>query len=85
MSRNTLSTQSKFVDITTGKDHAIGKFIQIQDRRYSQSDKDDQGEGYVLDWDEMFGFTINLINATLEDLKDTNKLVSLCDEFAKTL
>lgn len=73
------------VILTTGTDHAVGQFLQLSDQRYSQSSEDIQGEGYVLDWDQLFGFNINLIGAKLEDLKDSAKLLELCNDFAKDL
>ena len=69
MSRNVRS----ITDTTTvafGEDHALGGFYDIMDSRYADSGNDQQGEGYVVEWCEVFGFTTNLIGITTEGLKD---------------
>jgi hypothetical protein len=71
------------IDIIRGSDHAVGKFIQITDRRYAGTPEDYQGEGYVLDHDA-FGFTINLIGAVESDLNDDTKLIALTESFIKS-
>lgn len=76
---------SEFVTMTTGVDHVIGAFVQISDRRYASSAEDIQGEGYVLDWDTLFKFSINHIEAETEDLTDEQKLLELCNKFADKL
>jgi hypothetical protein len=69
--------------LTRGTDHALGNFIQLSDLRYALSDEDEQGEGYILEWDAVFGFTKNLINATEADLGDDKRLLELANEFFK--
>jgi hypothetical protein len=73
------------VTITTGDDHALGRFMQVSDQRYARSGEDEQGEGYVLNWDQVFGFSTNLIGATREQLGDNDKILELCNEFARSL
>jgi len=68
-----------------GIDHAVGEFVQIYDVRWSKHPNDIQGEGIVLDWDELFGFNVNLIHAELKDLENNTKLLVLCDDFAALL
>lgn len=70
--------------ITRGTDHAVGSFVQVADGRYANSGKDEQGEGYVLDWDRLFGFSINLINAKPEDLYNDDKLKELTNDYCKS-
>lgn len=84
MSR-TVIDPSPDISIIRGKDHILGNFVQIQDRRYANSDKDEQGEGYVMDWDELWGFTINLIHAEIIDLHDDVKLLELANKIDWTL
>lgn len=65
-----------------GSDHALGKFIDITDRRWAKSGKDEQGEGYVLEWSTLFGISTNLIGATLEDVEaSVDRLAELTEEF----
>lgn len=72
--------------VVTGNDHAIGQFLQVQDVRYARSNKDDQGEGYILEYDTMFGFTTNLVGATKEDIPfNDNRIIELTEAFVKTL
>jgi hypothetical protein len=70
---------------TIGEDHAVGRFVQLTDKRYAGTPEDIQGEGFVLDWDELFGFNVNLINAEVKDLSNNTKLLVLCDDFAHQL
>ena len=78
MSRNP-SRLTEDIVIVRGNDHISGYFVQIMDKRYARSGKDQQGEGYVLDWDEAFGFTTNYINAQIIDLHDDMKLIELAN------
>lgn len=73
------SDLSENVVVTRGNDHAVGQFVQVQDSRLPE-DKDPQGEQYVVDWDSLFGFSVNLIGAELADLYDDIKLHALCDK-----
>lgn len=82
MSRNHKNL-SQLAIVTRGSDHVLGRFVQVSDVRYALSGDDMQGEGYVLDWDEGFGFTTNLIGAKVEDLGDDNKLLELVNVFCK--
>ena len=73
------------VSVIGGSDHAIGCFIDVTDRRYADSGKDKQGEGYVMEWSELFGFTTNLIGLTKEDLSNREIIIEKADAFALTL
>lgn len=64
-----------------GTDHAIGRFLDITDRRFAGTKDDQQGEGYLLEWSDLFGISTNLIGATVEDLKDQTKLIQLVESF----
>ena len=76
---------SPYVLITTGQDHVVGKFIQIYDKRYAWTEEDLQGEGIVLDWDEVFGFGTNLIEAKVEDLDNFPRLLELANNVEWTI
>jgi len=80
------------IHVVYGVDHALGNYVDIYDTRYAGTEGDEQGEGFVLEWCEMFGLTTNLINApkdmfilpiNLQNHKD--ELIRLCNEFAKVL
>lgn len=76
--RNTIDLpDNSSIHIHYGTDHAIGKFLDITDDRFAGIDADDQGEGYVFEWSEMFGITINLIGAEIEDIDNQGKLIEL--------
>ena len=91
MSRNHVD-YSPDVHVIWGNDHALGEFIQIYDNRFAGTEGDPQGEGYVFEWDRLFGVTLNLIglpkekmeNAIiLSDLKDL--VLGKCNEFVNSL
>lgn len=84
MSRNRKQL-SPNVAITRGDDHVLGKFCQLTDERYAMSEDDEQGEGYVFEWDEEFGLVNNLIGATVGDVDNDDKLLELANKFAETL
>jgi hypothetical protein len=71
------------ISVAYGADHALGQFIDIMDRRYAESGKDEQGEGYLVEWCGAFQFSQNHIDITLEGLKDEAKIIELCDKFVK--
>jgi len=71
------------ITIVRGTDHVLGRFIQIQDNRYMRSGNDLQGEGYVFEWDEAFGITLNLIRANPSDVLDSKKLIALTNKFCE--
>jgi hypothetical protein len=54
MSRKTVF-QNNNITIVAGTDHAVGKFLQIFDKRVET----EEGEGLVLDWSELFGLEVN--------------------------
>ena len=78
-----------------GNDHAIGSFLDVTDKRYAFSGKDEQGEGYVFQWSRMFNTKkkgmnnlINLDKDKLDQLpkeKGINYIIECCDAFIKTL
>jgi hypothetical protein len=68
------------INVVMGSDHAVGNFFQVQDERYTKSGKDEQGEGYVVDWDSLFGFSVNLIGITEDDFGDRPKIIELCNK-----
>lgn len=82
-----ISGKASFTNGTTiiirGGSKDIG-FVQIKDKRYAMHPDDYQGEGYVLDWDQL-GFSINEIGATEEQLADDKELVRLTEKFIETL
>jgi hypothetical protein len=69
-----------------GTDSVLGPFLQIMDERYRTSGHDQQGEGYVLDWDQTCGFNTNLINAKKEDIvAGPEKLQELVETFIRLM
>lgn len=81
MSRASLHS-NQYTNFIGGSDLVLGSFLQITDERFRDSDKDVQGEGYILDWDATFGFSVNEINATLFDIhKGPKHLQSLVESF----
>lgn len=85
MSRLTL-TVNENITIYHGSDHAIGGFIDIIDKRFAESGFDNQGEGFVLEYSDMFGFSNNKINIEkLEELSQDELIISKCNEFINKL
>jgi hypothetical protein len=77
-----------------GFDNALGRFIQIIDLRFEGHAEDHQGEGFVCDWDDSFGFTppnhigiteteIKLLHTNVEAFKAV--VIHKCDLFIKSL
>lgn len=81
---------TKHITLVLGSDHALGQFMQVTDSRYAGTAEDHQGEGYVLDLDDMFGPQINLIGIKEDDLIEFTKqgrinnarIIELTDAFA---
>lgn len=48
-----------------GMDHTLGEFLQIYDTRFTEED----AENLLLDWDAELGFTTNLIDVVIDDIK----------------
>ncbi len=85
MGRSVLHAQ-EFTNYIGGRDHALGEFLQITDERFRTSGKDLQGEGYVLDWDALCGFSVNEIKATLADIESgPERLQELVEIFITSL
>ena len=84
MSRN-IKQLNDTINIIQGSDHAIGYFIDITDSRYTKSGKDSQGEGYIMEWCQNFGFTNNKIGADVEDLASEERIIELANNFTDTL
>lgn len=61
VSRNTLYKDNRF-HLVTGEDHAIGSFVQLFDNE--MINETPEGEGLVLDWDQMFGMETNYTGVT---------------------
>jgi len=58
-------SRNKFYDdgrctIVRGDDHALGEFLQLFDEELKDADTED----IVLDWDELFGYSINKTGIT---------------------
>lgn len=60
MSRKRELINDRFA-IIYGTDHALGFFVQVTDIDFAEHEKDFSGEGYVFDWDMMFGTTVSHI------------------------
>jgi|TARA_Y100000034_G_C6790291_1_gene353818 hypothetical protein len=73
------------INIVRGIDSVIGYFIDMTDSRYAESGRDKQGEGYIMEWCQTFGFTNNLIKADVEDLASEERIIELANNFTDTL
>lgn len=79
-------TDTDTITVITGDDHAIGRFIQVIDTRFRDTEHDIQGEGYVMEYDNTFGFTLNLIGLTKSDLPFSDAaIIKGCDAFIASL
>lgn len=78
-------TPNEHTTFISGNDHAIGPFLDITDKRFANSGKDRLGEGFIMEWSEMFGFSNNLIGATVGDLEDVVKLQAKVEIFIHLL
>lgn len=88
MSRESFPLDNKNTQVHRGSDHALGAFLDITDRRFASCSEDEQGEGYVMEYSTVFGFSTNLIEATVEDIKHpeaTRILQEKVDKFIKSL
>ena len=84
MSRN-IKKINETINIIHGSDHTLGYFLDITDSRYADSGLDEQGEGYVMEWSHVLGFTRNLIGADIEDIGSNERLIELTNKFIGTL
>lgn len=82
MSRRTHNVNEN-ITVAYGNDHMLGQFIDIMDNRYASSGKDEQGEGYLVEWCSASEFSQNQIGITLEGLKDEATVIELCNKFVK--
>ena len=57
-----------------------GSFVQVYDKRWAELNGETGDDGYLLDFDSIFGFSTNLIGATLAGLKQDT-----CVEYIKEL
>lgn len=73
------------ITIHLGIDHAIGEFLDIADERFAGNDEDESGEGFVLEWCQMFGITTNFIGATVDDISNLDVLIAKTNSFAASL
>ena len=84
MSRNS-EILDENITIHAGSDHAIGHFFDITDKRFAQSGRDEQGEGYVCEFSTMFGISNNKIEITYEGLQVEEVINQKCNEFIEKL
>jgi hypothetical protein len=70
--------------IIHGDDNTLGKFVDITDERYANSGLDEQGEGYLFEWSELFGTSTNLIGLDIKDIRNANLVESLVEAFLKS-
>ena len=71
------------ITVVFGNDHVLGSFIDVIDNRFAESGQDEQGEGYVCEYSTKFGISNNRIGANIEDLKNKEKIIELCDAMVK--
>lgn len=70
MSYRDMQELSSTTTVFYGSDHAVGRFFEVCDSRYADHPSDEQGEGYVLQWDALFKFGMgNLIGMTEDEIK----------------
>ena len=81
MSRN-VRVITGSITMAYGEDHALGVFIDIDDRRAETEEND---EGNVYSFDRAFGVTVNLIKLRAEFRNDDKKIIELCDIYIKKL
>lgn len=53
--------QTSSTTIIRGNDHILGMFVDVCDSRIAGTVHDPQGEGYLVEWSELFGFSQNKI------------------------
>jgi len=68
-----------------GTDHAIGRFLDITDKRYAESGLDEQGEGYVFEHSDMFPSDNTKVIIDMDEPLTVPVIIQACDEFIKTL
>ena len=84
MSRKT-TRLNETIQIHHGNDCAIGQFIDITDSRHATSGKDMQGEGYIVEWSEVFGFSQNKIGITKNQLASVDETIRLVNEYVSSI
>lgn len=78
MSRNE-SQISETTWVINGKDKSIGRFIDIRDERV----KDEQGEGYLVEWSDMFGFSVNLLDLSFKELTNFRTVIQKVNNYVE--
>jgi len=76
---------NKNIKINFGWDATLGSFVDIIDKRYVNIGKDEQGEGYLVEWTKIWGFTQNKIGIKQEELKNGKRIEELINKFLETL
>lgn len=77
------------IAVVFGNDHALGPFMDVKDQRYADSGKDEQGEGFVFEWNQKFKIMQNKIELdlnlfeTLSESKGRDYIIECCDAFIK--
>lgn len=71
--------------IAFGSDHALGRFIDILDRRYAGTTFDPQGEGYLVEWSDLFGFHQNKIGIKIEELSNEELIFEKVDKYLTSI
>ena len=77
MSRN-ITTLTDNISTVHGEDKFLGFFFDIIDERY---DGDPSGEGYLVEWSSMFGFSQNKIGIDADEFRDDEIVILLVDRF----
>jgi len=74
------------VKINRGSDPAIGYFFDVQDKRFANSGRDEQGEGFVCEFSTMFGIYNNKAGLTMADLEMGEEvIIEKCNKFIERL
>lgn len=72
---------NEYTTMVHGNDHTLGYFVDIVDNRYANSDLDEQGEGYLVEWSSEFNFSNNIIDLKFDDFKDPQKIIDKVNYF----
>lgn len=65
----------------TGLDRVLGNFLDVTDSRFAGSEFDEQGEGYLFEWNERFGISTNLIGLTEETMRDGTQILVAVESY----
>ena len=74
---------TEHITIIYGKDHSIGNFVDITDSRFANSKDDEQGEGYIFEWSQLFGASTNLPNLKIDIRLSDDYIIKTVNKWIK--